>query len=133
MVKTQDTCDARIAAHMHSRIDDVRRLWAAYQSGDEEGVEDLGTFHEYGLCFDYVPADGGEGYFRYQLSCGGPQEEFRFFTGPELMPYKIQFWFLDWFDGASRNLQGEDKALMQEIFDFFSECGTVQHVLAEAV
>ena len=124
------TCEEEVEAHLESRIDDLRQLWKADQEGNEEGVEDLGTFNEYGLCFDYVApgtfGDQEKGYFRYQISYGGPQEEFRFYTGPEFDPYLIEFWYLHWFDGAKRNLSGDDLQLLTEIFDFFKECGMVQ-------
>jgi hypothetical protein len=88
-------------------------------------------FNEYGLCFDYVPPntfnDQDQGYFRYQISWGGPAEEFRFYTGPELEPYKIEFWFLDWFDGASITLIGDDKKLLLDVWSEFKETGTVKY------
>ena len=89
-------------------------------------------FNEYGLSFDYVPSDTFEdqdrGYFRYQISYGGPSEEFRFYYCDEnLYPYDIEFWYLDWFDGASHTLTGNDKALMNSVFDWFKECGSVSN------
>ena len=90
----------------------------------------LGTFHEYGLSFDYVPEGTfgvqKEAYFRYQLSWGGPSDEFRFFVNPSFKPYRIEYWFLDWFDGANVVLEGKDEELLEEIFDFFKEIGSVE-------
>jgi hypothetical protein len=61
-------------------------------------------FYEYALSFDVVHADNpGESYVRYQISFGGPAEEIRFFCDFNRRPYKAEFWFLDWFDGASRD------------------------------
>ncbi len=40
---------------------------------------------------------------------------------------------MDWFDGASRDLEGDDKALLLEIFESFRDCGTVDHVYKEAM
>ncbi len=121
---TEKSCKERWAEHKDSRIDDLRQLWAAEQAGNEEGVEDLGTFNEYGLSFGYVApetfADQQEGYWCYQISWGGPSEEFRFYSsGREYAPYRIEFAFLDWFDGETRPLEGEDLALMMKIWDFF--------------
>jgi hypothetical protein len=112
--------------------------------GDEDGyVKDLGNLHEYGLCFDYVaPGTFGEGqkepYWRYQLSWGGPSSEFRIYgntTGEySASIYRIEYWFLDWFDGASITLHGEELAFMEElILSFFGESGTMYHVLKEAI
>jgi hypothetical protein len=78
--------------------------------GDEDGyVKDLGNLYEYGLCFDYVAPETFEGqkepYWRYQLSWGGPSSEFRIYgntTGEySASIYRIEYWFLDWFDGAN--------------------------------
>ena len=131
-----DSCRDRVDGSLESRINDIRLLWEAEKNGIEEGVENIGTFNEYGLCFDYVPSDTfqdqEQGYFRYQISYGGPSEEFRFYCDPDLTCYKIEFWYLDWFDGASIDLTGDDKDLMTEIFDDFRECGTVQYQLEQA-
>ena len=43
-----------------------------------------------------------------------------------MRPHCIKFWFLDWFDGHGRKLQGKDEELLLEIWDFFSEVGTTQ-------
>jgi len=117
-------------------MDDIKRLWEAYQRGEEE-VEDLGSFHEYGLSFDYVAPgtfgdDQREGYFRYQLSWGGPSDEFRFYvSGPDYDVYRVEYWFLDWFDGS--HITVTDSQVLLEIFEFFKECGTVEHQYREAV
>jgi len=142
-------CEDRIQAELESRLDDLHKLWAAYTGQDceacegigenEEGEDcpicegtgrtpeedpDLGNIYEYGLAFDYVAPqtfkDQDEGYFRYQLSYGGPSDEFRIFAHPVpkgFSVYRIEYWFLDWFDGARRTLSGEDRQFIQEIFD----------------
>ena len=101
-----------------------------------EKLEDLGPFHEYGLCFDYVAAgtftDQEQGYFRYQLSYGGPSDEFRFYTDPGYNCYRVEYWFLDLYDGASRELRDQDKVLLLDIFEYFKDCGTVEHQYEEA-
>lgn len=125
----QPTCAERVNAELESRIDDLTKLWNAYCAGDEN-AEDLGYLHEYGLCFDYVTpdtfSDQEQGYFRYQLSYGGPSDEFRFYVGAELTPYKIEYWFLDWYDGAHRTLICENKLFMLTLFNWFKECGAVE-------
>jgi hypothetical protein len=114
-------------------MDDLTKLWAAYCDPDNEDdyAEDLGTFHEYGLSFDYVAPntfdDQPEGYFRYQLSWGGPSDEFNFYvSGPDFSLYRTEYWFKDWFDGASITLTGEYLNLMTEIFEWFRDCGIVE-------
>lgn len=83
-------------------------------------------FGEYGLSWDYVEADsenGDPGYFRYQISWGGPSDEFRFFVDYGGQLYCVEYWFLDWFDGASRTLHGDDYQLLEQIFDWFADIG----------
>ena len=134
-MSNQPTCEERVKGELEGRIEDLSKLWEAYQKGDEE-VEDLGTFNEYGLCFDYVSQDTfkdqDEAYFRYQLSYGGPQDEFRFFVNPDLSLHRVEYWFLDWFDGAHIVLNGEKKELLSEIWDFFVEIGSAQAELEKA-
>lgn len=95
---------------------------------DPEELQD--GFYEYGLSFDYVVpgtfTDQDQGYFRYQLSWGGPSDEFRFFTGPELEPYRIEYWFMDWSDGARRTMFDDDKQLLLNVWERFADTGTVQ-------
>jgi hypothetical protein len=131
----QDGCKANVSRHARNRIDDIKRLWAADQAGEDsdlykETEKELGRFNEYGLSFDYVAPGtfNGQrrGYFRYQISWGGPSEEFRFFCDENKKCVRVEFWFLDWFDGAKKILAGDDEKLMTEIFDFFDEIGSVQ-------
>ena len=102
-MRTQ-TCESRIEAHLADRLSDLRRLWTTWCDSSE--TDDGQSFAEYGLCFDYVAADTfadqREAYFRYQLSWGGPSDEFRFFINPDLSCHCIEYWFLDWFDVAVR-------------------------------
>ena len=138
MMGTDAKCGDKVRTALTNRLADIRKLWKAYQSGDEDKYsEDIGTFPEYGLCFDYVApetfTDQPRGYFRYQISYGGPSEEFRFYTDESLDAYKIEFWLLDWFDGAKRNLNGKRFELMSEIFDFFKEIGSVEAEYQKAI
>ncbi len=124
------TCKERINQKLKDRISDIKKLWELYNSGGENDDSELGTFNEYGLCFDYV-APGTfnhqhNGYFRYQLSWGGPSDEFRFFVDNANKLYKIEYWFLDWFDGANKKLTGENFDLMEEIYNFFDEIGSIE-------
>lgn len=101
-----------------------------------EELDNVGRFHEYGLAFDYVAAgtfrDQSEGYFRYQISWGGPSEEFRFYANAQDHScYKVEFWFLDWFDGAKVNPQGADREFLMELWEYFREVGTVDALLNE--
>lgn len=126
----QPTCEELVDAELKDTLDVLKKLWALYCEGDEEGDENYGTLPEYGLCFDYVEPgtfDGQkEGYFRYQLSWGGPSDEFRFFTNPDFSVHRIEYWYLDWYDGAHRVLKDDGLELMNEIFGWFREGTTVE-------
>jgi len=88
----------------------------------EDRLKDLHTLE--GLCFDYVDpntfTDQLEGYWRWQLSWGGPGDEFRIYINsytesseyslyvPDKSVHRIEYWYLDWFDGAHVTLSPED-------------------------
>jgi hypothetical protein len=127
----QESCKNRIASHLKDRLADINKLWDAYLSGNEE-VEDLGNIYEYGLAFDYVVNGQRRGYFRWQLSWGGPSDEFRFYCNDNLDLERIEYCFFDWFDGAKKVVTGKGKELLSEIFNWMKECGTVEHAFREA-
>jgi len=135
----QLTCEERIDAALENEIEVLRDLWEFYCEGgqDDYHPEHESNMWEYGLSFDYVPVgtweDQTEGYFRYQLSWGGPSDEFRFFVSMDRRPYRIQYHFMDWFDGAKRILHGTDEALLEEIFGWFAEGGGVDAEFEKAI
>lgn len=93
----QANCHERVEYHFYSRADDLYKYIDNYDIY-ENGSEYLPPFHEYGLCFDLVEMgtfpNQDKPYYRYQLSYGGPTEEFRIYRN-----WKVEFWLLDWFDG----------------------------------
>lgn len=141
-METQETtkelkCKDKVKAAFKSRYQDIISLYKAYLDGNEDGIEDLGNIFEYGLSFDYVAPNTFRGqrvgYFRYQISYGGPSEEFRIFTNPDFTPYKIEFWYLDWFDGAPHKLTGKKFEEFSDFFmNFFVETESAQHVFEES-
>ena len=88
----------------------------------ENGNEDLPPFYEYGLSFDYVEPDSFTcqpiGYYRYQLSWGGPSDELRFHHDGQ-----ITYHFMDWFDGAERDVTHCDWA--EWLQTWFTEIGSI--------
>jgi hypothetical protein len=80
-------------------------------------------FCNYALSFDYVTPDTFDGqkrgYFRYQISWGGPTEEFRFYVDENLQATEIEYWYLDWFDGAS--IECTNDATVQMLFEEFQD------------
>lgn len=127
---SKQKCEDKVAAALQSHFEDIEKLWKLWQNDPEAYDPDLGNFNEYGLAFDYVAPetfnDQKQGYFRYQISYGGPSEEFRFYTDENFRPYRIEFWYLDWFDGAKKILRGHKLDLLTEIFEDFKDCGTVK-------
>ena len=124
-------CRARWAGEKRDRMSDLRKLWRAHQQDSEAEVADIGKLYEYGLGFDYVAPGtfNGQrrGYWRWQLSWGGPSDEFRFYAdGPECDPHRIEYVFLDWFDGHARKLRGHDESLLCDLWHWFADMGSTQ-------
>jgi len=107
-------CKERVADAFASRMADLRKLW---QAGYGIEVKNLGRLEEYGLCIDKVEPDtSGQqpGYWRYQLSWGGPSEEFRYY---DQNGGRVEFWLLDWWDGAALPVKGRDAQVIKKIMD----------------
>jgi len=125
----QRTCAERVNEEWANERD-VLGFWMENGTDAERPDEGYGPFWEYGLCFDYVEPgtfeDQPEGYFRYQISWGGPSDEIRFYAdlsrdGWQL--YRAEYWFLDWWDGASVNVTKDDVAIW--LFDLMNELGMI--------
>ena len=76
-----------------------------------------------GLGFDYVEphtfTDQLEGYWRWQFSWGGPSDELRAFVNENKEIHRLEYWFMDWMDGAKLELQpGLEWDQMQELISF---------------
>ena len=116
----QESCQERLNAEFQDRLRDIRTLWRLYQRKPEASHPELGKFEEYGLGLDYVAKgtlqDQKRGYFRWQLSWGGPADEFRFYMDENLDAVEIEYWFLDWNDGACKKLFSNAYRLLDEIF-----------------
>lgn len=153
------TCEERVKENLQGRLEELRLLYGSIGDGEEWTAEECDTAEglgidiascsdqegleeavytarsEYGLCFDYVAPktfnDQEEGFFQYSLSTGGPGDEFRFFVNPDMSCHRIEYWFLDWHDGASRRLHGDDKELLLQVWSDFEETGTAQMKMEE--
>ena len=116
----QQTCADVVDDRCRSRLEDIKAIMD--YTGDSH--PELGGLHEYGLGFDRVYPetfdDQPEGYWRWQLSWGGPSQEIRFyfddsrFFDDDIPParrcYRIEFWHLDWGDGASVDITNDETA-----------------------
>jgi hypothetical protein len=137
-MKAEQTCEERIDEHLAYRLAELQRVWDAHTgTSDPEGEFDEESIYDYGLAFDYVAPgtfgdDQTEGYWRYQLSWGGPSDEFRFFYDDGARrPYRIAYRFMDWYDGASRDVTEND--LLRALWDWFDDCGSVAVTRAKAL
>ena len=73
------------------------------------------------LGFDYVEphtfTDQLEGYWRWQFSWGGPSDELRAYVNYDHSIHRLEYWFMDWMDGAKLEVQQDQKSWhrMQEM------------------
>jgi len=85
----------------------------------------------YFLCWDFVEPftfgdDQKAGYWRLQISYGGPSSEYRIYVAGvnlangEKEIRKIEYWYLDWFDGAFVDVPSN--SVSWEVCDMFLEC-----------
>ena len=89
-----------------------------------EGYEDFFDYvNQSGLSFDFVEAGTFEGqsvgYWRFQMSWGGPSDEFRIYTDYDKNINYIEYWYMDWFDGASIRVNDD---IIHHICQMFLEC-----------
>ena len=66
------------------------------------------------LGFNYVEPgtwdDQLEGYYRWQFSWGGPSDELRAYVNLDKSIHRLEYWFLDWGDGASVTVNKDEHA-----------------------
>jgi len=103
-------CKDRVKPNFEDRIKDIRMMYEQ----PERYHKELGHLHEYGLCMDLVESgtfsDEQRAYKRWQISWGGPSDEFRVFEDGT-----VEYWFLDWYDGASVEVLGDDADMIKDI------------------
>ena len=97
-------------------VDLVQEQWKQRQ-------EDLQDPEFEGLGFDYVEphtfTDQLEGYWRWQFSWGGPSDELRAYVNEHREIHRLEYWFMDWMDGAKIDLTQErpEWQRMQEMIE----------------
>ncbi len=85
--------------------------------------EDLKDPEFEGLGFDYVEPhtfqDQLEGYWRWQFSWGGPSDELRAYINKDNSIHRLEYWYLDWGDGACHQVHPDSEAWaqMQQMID----------------
>jgi len=95
-----------------------------------KGCKDLFDYvNRSGLSFDYVEAntfeDQKSGFWRFQMSWGGPSDEFRIYTDHENNIDYIEYWYLDWVDGAFIRVNDD---IIYHICEMFLECSAEMEV-----
>jgi hypothetical protein len=117
----------------------ARKFFEEYQDateGEQIALEVIDKnrgdyFHEYddlfdyanqtALSWDYVEGEGREaGYYRFQLSWGGPSDEFRIYVDQDKEIDIIEYWYMDWFDGAHVLVPKDSECW--DVCDQFLEC-----------
>jgi hypothetical protein len=88
-----EKCKDRIKSNLEDRLEQLRQGELEPLSIDEKVDWD----------------DGSPSYKRVQLSWGGPSDEFRLFKDGT-----IQYWFMDWYDGAGIIMTGKDKQVVSD-------------------
>jgi hypothetical protein len=104
----------------------VRDKFNQVEQDYQEASEDLFDYaNSTALSWDYVEPgtfeDQEEGYYRLQLSWGGPSDEFRIYTIADTLEIDvIEYWYMDWFDGASINVMPD--TLSWDVCQMFLDC-----------
>lgn len=136
----EKTCQHRIDEHLPGRIAQVAEWLEAEREGEEPD--------EMFLSVEYVVPEVPEGetgtcapvpFFRLLMSYGGPSDEFRIYASPVGLScgqmvwrcWKVEYVFLDWFDGAVRELSGSNLDSLLALFMDWDECGVWQGKLDE--
>lgn len=100
---TEKRCIDLVQERFEDRLSTIQQALQNLHEGKEPDAE--GSLFDIALGFDFVPAhtfeDQKEHYFRWQLSWGGPSDEFRVYTDNQNNIKTIEYWYMDWFDGAS--------------------------------
>jgi hypothetical protein len=93
----------------------------AYEKMSSENPEIYTEYKDYSDFWDYLNQnildysyveentfnDQPEGYWRLQFSWGGPSDEIRYFTDEKDNIKKINYVYMDWFDGASLTVRDD--------------------------
>ena len=133
MFRPNETTNGELAEFLDGMGVDTPELadgetWDDYEDSLEDNARE--EVYNYGLAFDYVTPgtfDNDAGYWRYQISWGGPSEELRFYSRD-----RVDFVYLDWFDGADRRLYGDQAETAGALWDWYDEAGILEDERAKA-
>ena len=98
----EKTCEERIDEYLASASGEIKDMYKA----DVENGGVWGFDPQHALHVDVVVNEDGEPqYGQYLMSWGGPSDEFRFYYDG-----RIEYVFMDWYDGATRDVTEHDWA-----------------------
>ena len=103
---------------------------------EEYGYQDpTEVICNYGLSIDYILPDKEsgvhKGYLQWLVTWGDPGIEWKFYFVPgEDEPYRIEYWFLDWYDSAKVTCTKGRVANL--LWQFLQECDTPMSKYREA-
>ena len=139
-LQKRQTCQDLVFRKYKARLVDLQAA-SDYFSIEKESAraahnwhKDLNHYEDYydyinqlGLCFDFVEANTFDnqpcGYWRWQLSWGGPGDEFRVFTDVNKNIDRVEYVYLDWFDGAIHKVDVVPGPL-QDALQWLLECSS---------
>ena len=102
-------CKDLVQSSWESQEEDYKNF---KDEGDYESLYDY--VNQTALSFDKVHKNSKENidrsYYRLQIAWGGPSTEFRAFLNADHDIDYIEYWYLDWFDGASINIPRDSKS-----------------------
>ena len=102
-------CKDLVQSSWESQEEDYKNF---KDEGDYESLYDY--VNQTALSFDKVHKNSKENidrsFYRLHLSWGGPSTEFRAFLNADHDIDYIEYWYLDWFDGASINIPRDSKS-----------------------
>tara|TARA_R110000824_G_scaffold168945_11_gene345987 strand:+ start:762 stop:1166 length:405 start_codon:yes stop_codon:yes gene_type:complete len=106
-------CEEQVDSELERVLTGIKSLRKAMELPDYDDYLDENEYISV-LSSDYVDPntfdDQEEGYYRIQFSWGGPSDELRmYYDGKKYTT--IEYWFLDWYDGAFRNVTTDEDIL----------------------
>jgi len=106
-LKKEQRCKDLVAQEWKDRQQDLKN--PEYEALSFDYVEPH-TFTERGVFPPYIQA---QGYWRWQFSWGGPSDELRGYVNEHGELHRLEYWYMDWFDGACVQVQQDADAWTQ--------------------
>ena len=140
--KKKETCQDLVGKKYNGRLADLESAYHYFTIEKKparaahhyhEDLKEYQDFFDYvnqlGLCFEKIEAAPelepispykSYDYFRWQLSWGGPADEFRIYlTGDEKIE-RVEYWYFDWFDAAHLKIE-KLPGVLEETLEFLLE------------